>query len=53
MEDWAEEAGLGTIDVARAFLEQDDLEALPADQLHPNQEGQQLWADTVGQALAS
>ena len=49
---WAASEGLGTIDVAQAFLETDDITALLQDELHPNDDGSRLWARTVGAALA-
>lgn len=49
---WAASEGLGTIDVAQAFLETDDVTALLQDNLHPNDAGSRLWARTVEAALA-
>lgn len=49
---WAKEAGLPTIDIAKAFEESDMGEAdLRLDSFHPSGAGSQLWADTVGEAL--
>ena len=49
--EWAEAEGLAVVDVAAAFLAQDDFEDLLEDPVHPNQEGSQLWAGTVELAL--
>ncbi|NYF97377.1 SGNH/GDSL hydrolase family protein [Janibacter cremeus] len=50
---WAREAGLPTIDVAAAFEQSDQAPAdLRLDELQPSQAGSQLWAETVGEALA-
>lgn len=49
---WAKEAGLPTIDIAKAFEESDMGEAdLRLDSFHPSGAGSQLWADTLGEAL--
>lgn len=50
--DWARSEGLGTIDVAKAFLETDDFTTLLQDDLHPNDDGSRLWAQTVEAALS-
>ncbi|MGE9782790.1 SGNH/GDSL hydrolase family protein [Janibacter sp. G368] len=49
--DWADDAGLPTIDVAAAFEDSGDPDALLADEINPSPEGSQLWADTVAEAL--
>lgn len=49
--DWAKDAGLPTIDVAAAFEDSGDPDALLADEINPSPEGSQLWADTVAEAL--
>ena len=50
--DWAETAGLPTIDVAKAFEAAESQEGLLADDIDPLPEGSQLWAESVGEALA-
>jgi len=50
-EQWAQDAGVGVIDVAAAFAESDADEDLLLDELHPNSAGQELWAQVVGAAL--
>lgn len=50
--DWAESAGLPTIDVAKAFEGAESPEGLLADEVNPSPEGSQLWAETVAEALA-
>lgn len=49
--DWAEAAGLPTIDVAKAFEGAGSPEGLLADDINPSPEGSQLWAETVELAL--
>ncbi|WP_433955749.1 SGNH/GDSL hydrolase family protein [Janibacter indicus] len=49
--DWAKDAGLPTIDVAAAFEDSGDPDALLVDEINPSPEGSQLWADTVAEAL--
>ncbi|HLS45512.1 MAG TPA: SGNH/GDSL hydrolase family protein [Ornithinicoccus sp.] len=48
---WAEGEGLDTIDVAQAFRDSGDVAALLQDDVHPNDAGSRLWAETVDQAL--
>jgi hypothetical protein len=48
---WAEGEGLPTIDVAQAFLDTDDFTTLLQDDVHPNDAGSRLWAQTVHEAL--
>lgn len=50
--DWAHSQGLGTIDIAEAFLETDDFTTLLQDEMHPNDDGSRLWAQTVETALS-
>jgi lysophospholipase L1-like esterase len=47
---WAEENGAGTIDVASEFYT--PRWPLLVDEIHPSAEGQQIWADTVADALS-
>ena len=49
--DFAEEQELGWIDVAAAFAESGDPEALLADALHPNEEGAEVWTQAVARTL--
>ncbi|WP_153392874.1 SGNH/GDSL hydrolase family protein [Ornithinicoccus halotolerans] len=49
--DWAESNGVGTINVAEAFLAEGNLDTLMSDAVHPDADGQQLWAATVSSAL--
>lgn len=49
--DFAEEHQLGWIDVAAAFEDQDDPSLLMADDIHPNEAGEELWAQTVAETL--
>lgn len=49
--EWAKGAGLPTIDVAAAFEDSGDPDALLADEINPSPVGSQLWADTVAEAL--
>ncbi|MFX0538266.1 SGNH/GDSL hydrolase family protein [Ornithinimicrobium sp. Y1847] len=44
---------LGIIDVADAFLDQEDPDALLGDDVHPDEAGQQLWAETVATSLSA
>jgi lysophospholipase L1-like esterase len=50
-EQWAQDAGVGVIDVAAAFAGSDADEDLLLDELHPNAAGQELWAQVVTDAL--
>lgn len=50
-EQWAQDAGVGVIDVAAAFAGSDADEDLLLDELHPNGAGQELWAQVVTDAL--
>ncbi|HRO31318.1 SGNH/GDSL hydrolase family protein [Citricoccus sp.] len=47
MEAAATKHGLPVIDVHAAFDDAESWEALLVDQIHPNDQGQQLWAETV------
>ncbi|WP_141566140.1 SGNH/GDSL hydrolase family protein [Citricoccus sp. CH26A] len=47
MEAAAKKHGLPVIDVHAAFDDAESWEALLVDQIHPNEQGQQLWAETV------
>jgi hypothetical protein len=47
MEAAATEHGLPVIDVHAAFDDAESWKALLVDQIHPNDQGQQLWAETV------
>lgn len=49
----AEERELPVIDVYAAFDETEDWKALLVDEVHPNDDGQQLWADTVAAFFAA
>ncbi|MGM7671240.1 SGNH/GDSL hydrolase family protein [Microbacterium sp. A93] len=49
----AEENELPVIDVFAAFEEAGDWESLLTDQINPNNDGQQLWADTVTEFFAA
>lgn len=50
--DWADEEGLPTIDIAKAFKDSGQPpEDLRLDDLNPSGAGSQLWADAVGKAL--
>ncbi|NUL48332.1 SGNH/GDSL hydrolase family protein [Cellulosimicrobium funkei] len=49
----AEERGLPVIDVFAAFEEAGDWESLLVDEVHPDDDGQQLWADTVTEFFAA
>ncbi|MEV4902731.1 SGNH/GDSL hydrolase family protein [Citricoccus sp. NPDC055426] len=49
----AEERELPVIDVFAAFEEAGDWESLLVDEVHPNDDGQQLWADTVTEFFAA
>lgn len=50
--DWADEEGLPTIDIAKAFKDSGQPpEDLRLDDLNPSRAGSQLWADAVGEAL--
>ena len=49
--DWAEGAGLPTIDVAAAFEDADSTEELLDGEINPSVAGSQLWAETVAEAL--
>ncbi|MEO9247685.1 SGNH/GDSL hydrolase family protein [Citricoccus nitrophenolicus] len=49
----AEERGLPVIDVFAAFEEAGDWESLLVDEVNPNDDGQQLWADTVTEFFAA
>lgn len=51
IQDWAQEEGLATIDVAAAFLDTGDYTDLLSDELHPNDAGSRLWEQTVAEAL--
>ena len=48
---FAQEKGLGVIDVAAAFEETGDPEQLLADEVHPDADGAALWAETVARTL--
>jgi lysophospholipase L1-like esterase len=50
VEQWAQDNGLGVIDVAAVWPEA----AWPwlVDEVHPSQQGQDLWAETVAEALS-
>ncbi len=50
-EQWAQDAGVGVIDVAAAFADSEAGVALLLDELHPNGAGQELWAQVVTDAL--
>ncbi|MDI3331562.1 MAG: SGNH/GDSL hydrolase family protein [Micrococcus sp.] len=47
MREAAKEHNLPVIDVHAAFADSEDWKTLLADSIHPNEQGQQLWADTV------
>lgn len=49
--DFAAEHGLGVIDVADAFADTGDPASLLADAIHPDADGEQLWAETVADTL--
>lgn len=49
--DWAEGAGLPTIDVAAAFEDADSAQELLDGEINPSVAGSQLWAETVAEAL--
>lgn len=52
--DWAKDKGLPTIDIAKAFEESEQApEDLRLDNIDPSWAGSQLWAQTVGEALAA
>lgn len=44
---WLPGSGYATIDVNTAFTKAGDLTALLADEVHPNPQGSQIWADAV------
>lgn len=48
---WAAITGLPTIDVLSAFYAAGDLAPLMIDDVHPNQQGSRIWADTIYGAL--
>jgi lysophospholipase L1-like esterase len=48
---WAKEAGLSLVDVESAFKDQADLTGLMKDEVHPNGEGEKLWAAEVARVL--
>lgn len=52
MESAAQEHGLPVIDVHAAFDDAESWKALLVDQIHPNEQGQQLWAETVSAFFA-
>lgn len=49
--DWAEGAGLPTIDVAAAFEDADSAQELLDGEINPSVAGSQLWAETVAEVL--
>lgn len=53
MRDAAQERDLPVIDVFAAFDKADDWQSLLTDEVHPNDDGQRLWADTVTEFFAS
>lgn len=50
-ETWAGKDDIVIIDVHAAFMEAGNLETLMRDEVHPNEHGSQLWAETVWQEL--
>jgi lysophospholipase L1-like esterase len=51
LRNWADSIGLALIDIEKVFNEESELAAIMKDEVHPNYEGEKLWADEVIRVL--